>query len=174
MRMKTKVLVLFGMAAAVLAGCKSTPPDPNVERGPHGTIAYSCLIEASDPGAKIEVNGEMLGGTPLNLKIFGDKDGTFHDFGSYYYIVKAYPVTTNQYMQVKYFGTGRHGTYEDGVPRHLYFDMNQPQANTQPPAVYVEHPYYYYDPYPYYYGPWFYGPGVNFYFHDGGGFHHHH
>src|SRR5438105_13289499 len=67
----------------LLVGCETAPP-PGVERGPHGTIAYDVLVEASDPGARIEANGEFVGNTPTHLKIFGDKDGTFHDFGSYY------------------------------------------------------------------------------------------
>jgi hypothetical protein len=162
--MKTNVLVSLGSVAAValLAGCSSTPPNPNVERGPHGTIAYDVLIEASAPGARIEANGEMLGATPLHLKIFGDKDGTFHDFGSYYYVIKAYPMATNQYPQVKYFGTGRHGAQEDHVPQHVYFDLSQPQANPNPPVIYEQPRVYYGAPYPYPY-PYPYGPGVGIY-----------
>ena len=63
----------------LLAGCETIPP--GVERGPHGTIAYDVLVEVSAPGARIEANGQDVGNTPLHLKIFGDSDGTFHDFG---------------------------------------------------------------------------------------------
>ncbi len=172
--MKKTWLVSTVAAAALVAGCSSTPRDPNVERGPHGTIAYDCLIEASEPGARIEANGQVVGNTPLHLKIYGDKDGTFHDFGAYYYLIRAYPQATNQFTQVRYFGTGRHGTQEDIVPRHLYFDMNQPQPAEaqQPPVVYHEPRVIYYGPGPYY-DPWFYGPRVNFYFRGGGGHHWH-
>src|SRR5258705_11796124 len=97
-------------AIGLLAGCESVPP--GVERGPNGTIAYNVLVESSEPGVRIMANNEPVGTTPLRLKIFGDKDGTFHDFGSYYYVVQALPLHTNQYVQTRAFGTGRHFTHE--------------------------------------------------------------
>ena len=84
------LVVGFG-AVALFAGCNSVPP--GVERGPHGTMAYDVTVETSPPGARIEANGQVIGNAPLHLKIFGDPDGTFHDFGSYYYIVRALPVS---------------------------------------------------------------------------------
>src|SRR5436309_12504375 len=93
------------VAAGLLAGCQTIPP--GAERGPHGTMAYDVLIEASEPGARIEANGANIGNAPVHLKIFGDPDGTFHDFGSYFYIVRAFPLTTNQYVQTRVFRTGR-------------------------------------------------------------------
>lgn len=143
----------------LLAGCESVPP--GVERGPHGTIAYDVLIEASEPGARIEAEGNQVGNTPVHLKIFGDKDGTFHNFGTYQYVIRALPLTTNQFAQVRAFGTGRHFTPEDRIPSHLYFDMNRPMPpEPPPPQVYAyppygPPPYYYYGPPPYYYGPHF-------------------
>ena len=160
--MKTKLFPAAGAAVVLLvAGCASPPP-PGVERGPHGTIAYDVLVEASDPGAKIEVNGNLVGNTPLHLKIFGNRNGTFHDFGSYYYILRAYPVTTNQFQQIRVFGTGRYDTRQDLIPQHIYFDMNQ----NVPVRVPADPPrYYYYGPYPYPYAyPYYYGPEFRFYY----------
>src|SRR5437773_12416646 len=99
-------LFAVSLAAAVvlLAGCETIPP--GAERGPHGTMAYDVLIEASEPGARIEANGEFIGNAPVHLKIFGDPDGTFHDFGSYFYVVRAFPLVTNQYVQTRAFRTG--------------------------------------------------------------------
>jgi hypothetical protein len=159
-----KVLVLAAGVAVfgLLVGCETVPP--GVERGPHGTIAYDVLIEASPPGARIEANGEVVGATPLHLKIFGDKDGTFHDFGSYYYVIRALPVSTNQYVQTRLYRTGRLFTPEDYIPKHIYFDMNTPAP--APPAYPYPGPppaYYYPPPY-YYYGPGYYGPSFRFYF----------
>lgn len=159
--MKTKYLTLAGLAAlgSLFAGCQTVPP--GVERGPHGTIAYDILVEASSPGARIEANGEYVGNTPVHLKVFGDRDGTFHDFGSYEYVVRAFPLATNQFAQVRAYGTGRGWTDADHVPQRVYFDMNQKQA---PPPVLAERPRYYaypyYGPYPYYYGPYWWGPRV--------------
>ena len=149
---------LLGSAAVGLfvAGCQTVPP--SAERGPHGTIAYDVLVDASAPGARIEANGEDVGGTPVHIKIFGDSDGTFHDFGSYNYVVRALPVTTNQYEQVRVFQTGHWMTPEDRIPQQIYFDMNKPP----PPAP---APVYGYPPPPaYYYGPPYYGPTFRFYY----------
>jgi hypothetical protein len=33
--------------------------------------------------------GEYFGKIPLTLKIYGDKDGTFHNFGSQEYVVQV-------------------------------------------------------------------------------------
>jgi hypothetical protein len=105
----------------------------------------------------------MAGNTPVHLKIFGDPDGTFHDFGSEFYVIRALPLTTNQFAQTRLFGTGRWFGPEDRIPQQIYFDMNQPPP-PQPP-IYV-YPGYGPPPgyYQYYYGPpYYYGPSVGFY-----------
>jgi hypothetical protein len=164
-QMKTKCLIFAGCAAlaGLLTGCQTVPP--GVERGPHGTVAYDILVEASEPGARIESNGEYVGNTPVHLKVFGDRDGTFHDFGNYDYVIQASPLATNQFAQVRAYGTGRGWTHADPIPQRVYFDMNQ-KPPPQPPAVaggprYYPYPYpYYYGPYPYYYGPYWWGPRI--------------
>src|SRR5439155_6188165 len=95
------------------------------EKGPNGTIAYLVEIESSDPGARVEANGDSVGKTPMTLKIFGDKDGTFHNFGSQQYVIQVMPVRTNQHIQTKVFRTGGWFSQEDKVPKHLYFDLDQ-------------------------------------------------
>jgi hypothetical protein len=108
------------------------------------------------------VNGNLVGNTPLHLKIFGNRNGTFHDFGSYYYILRAYPVTTNQFQQIRVFGTGRDYTRQDLIPQHIYFDMNENvpvRVPADPPRYYYYAPY----PYPYYPYPYYYGPEFRFY-----------
>jgi PEGA domain len=155
--MKYLILLATGLAATLLmSGCESIPP--GAERGPHGTMAYVVPIEATPPGAKIEVNGEIVGQTPLNLKIFGDPDGTFHDFGSYYYVIRALPVTTNQFVQTRVFRTGHLLTPEDRIPSRVYFDMNQNIPPYLPPGGYEG-----------YYGPPvvvepYWGPTFHFYY----------
>lgn len=167
--MKTGLLLVFSLTTVgFLAGCESVPPAPGVERGPHGTIAYDVLVDSSPPAARIEANGQIIGNAPLHLKIFGDKDGTFHDFGSYYYIVRALPVATNQYVQTRVFRTGRLFTPEDHIPQRIDFDMNQPNPYPYGMPVYPYPSY----PQPYDYGPpAYYSPGVEFYF--GPRFHRH-
>lgn len=143
-----------------VTGCQTLPP--GAEKGPDGTMAYDVLIEASEPGAKIEANGQVIGQTPIHLKIFGDPDGSFHDFGSEYYVIRALPLTTNQYAQLRTFGTGHWFGPEDKIPQQVYFDMNQRPPEYIPTPVYPYPAPYYYPP-PYYYGP-SYGPSVGFYF----------
>ena len=151
--MNRKLILAFGLVTAVfLVGCQ-TPIPPGSERGPNNTISYDVLIESSPPGARIEANGESIGNTPLHLKIFGDSDGTFHDFGSYYYVVRALPVHTNQFLQTAVFRTGRLFTPEDKIPQRIVFDMNQRPAPYPYPQPYYGPPGYYYGPPAYYYGP---------------------
>ena len=148
---------MMAAMGALLVGCVSTPPStPQFEQGPHGTIAYNVLIDATPPGARIIANGAEIGQTPIQLKIYGDKDGTFHDFGSYYYVVQAIPLATNQFPQARFFHTGRMFTPEDRIPQRIDFDMNQPA----PPPAYA---------YPYY-PPGYYGPPVHYYY--GPGYYH--
>ena len=147
--------LMAALTATLLIGCVSTPP--GVEHGPQGTIPYEVLIDATPPGARIVANGADIGLTPVRLKIYGDKDGTFHDFGSYYYVVQAMPLTTNQFPQARYFHTGRWFSPEDRIPQRIDFNMDQPAMPLGPPYAY---PYYpppvYYGPPPYYYGPGYY------------------
>jgi hypothetical protein len=168
---RATIHTVAAVAAIFLAGCQTLPP--GAEPGPRGTMAYDVLVEASEPGARIEANGEDMGNTPVHIKIFGDPDGTFHDFGSPYYLVRALPLTTNQFEQVRYFGTGQWFGPEDRIPQQIHFDMNQKAPVVAPygPPGYG-HPYYgppvYYGP-PYYYD---YGPSYRFYI--GPGYYHHH
>lgn len=171
--MKTNLILAAGLAAAgLLTGCQTLPP--GAEPGPHGTMAYVVAIEASEPGARIEANGEVIGNTPINLKIFGDTDGTFHDFGSYVYVIRALPLATNQFVQTRVFRTGRGFTPEDHIPKNIHFEMNQ-QSPAYPPPGEPGYPYYgpppyYYGPPVYYYGsPYYYGPGPSFRFYFGPG-----
>lgn len=171
--MRIKWIAPASLAAVIiLAGC-GTPIPPGAERGPHNTMAYDVLVDASPPGARIEANGQDCGPTPVHIKIFGDPDGTFHDFGSYFYVVRALPIATNQFPQVRLFRTGHLFTPEDRVPSKILFNMDQPSPNYPPqaPPGYAPPGYYYGPPYPYpypypYYGPYW-GPGVRFYFGPG-------
>jgi hypothetical protein len=124
-----KLLILTGLTVvSLIMGCASSPEtDKAVERGPHGTVAYEVQIESNEPGVRIEANKEYVGTTPLVLKIFGDKDGTFHNFGSPDYVIQAIPVKAGQNLQTKIFRTGEAFLGEDKIPKRIYFDMAQPE-----------------------------------------------
>ncbi|MBI1178062.1 PEGA domain-containing protein [bacterium] len=118
--------ICFSLAGAVAllltVGCASAPK--GAEKGPDGTIAYTIEIEASEPGARIEVDGDYVGKAPTSVKVFGDRDGTFHNFGNQEYVIKAYPVKPGQQVQTKVFHTGRWFDTEDKIPKRLFFDFN--------------------------------------------------
>ena len=119
-----------GAALLAFAGCATTFTAEKPERGPNGTIAYLVEVESSEPGARIEANKEYTGRTPCTLKIFGDKDGTFHNFGSYHYTVTAYPIRPGHQPQTKDFRTGGWFTSEDRIPMKIFFDFG-PVPQTQ-------------------------------------------
>lgn len=105
-------------------GCSSTGGE-KAERGKEGTIAYKVQVESSEPGARVEANGDYVGNTPLTLKVFGDKDGTFHNFGTDDYVIRVFPVKQGQHTQTRVFRTGRWFSQEDRIPSRLFFDLNQ-------------------------------------------------
>jgi hypothetical protein len=128
-----KHLSLAAVCLAVFAaGCStpSGPPGTAPEKGPQGTIAYNVPVDASEPATKIEVNYQPVGIAPLSIKIFGDKDGTFHNFGSDEFVVRAYPARTNEFPQTKIFKTGAFSIKDDKIPGKIYFQFSPPA----PPA----------------------------------------
>lgn len=153
----TSFFLTSSLAALLLAGC-STPLPPGAEPGPDGTMAYSVLVEATEPGARIEVNGDYIGETPTQLKVFGDRDGTFHDFGSPVFTIRALPLSTNQYPQTRIFQTGHMFGPQDQIPGRIFFDMNQPAPVYVPVPVYISpEPSFSYGT-SFYYGPRYRGP----------------
>ncbi len=175
---KFALISTLGGVALLLCSC-GTPIPPGAERGPDGTMAYDVLVESSPPGARIEANGESIGNAPIHLKIYGDPDGTFHDFGSPYYVVRAYPTgtLTNEFPQGRWYGTGHLGGPEAHIPQRIFFDMTQPPPSypaygsapyAYPPPAYYGPPVYYGPPPPYWYGPsfrFYVGPGYHGYYH---------
>lgn len=118
---KTPIVLAFAVALAIFLGCSSVPKE---ERGPDGTRAYRVNVETDPPGAKIEVNGNLVGESPVTITVYGDQDRTFHNFGSYQFIVKAFPISPGQNVQEKVFHTGGWFTSEDQIPSRIYFNLN--------------------------------------------------
>ena len=116
------VRVLFPTLLVIgFCGCASSG---GRERGPDGTVAYSVHVESSDPGARVEVNDDCVGVTPLDVKVFGDRDGTFHNFGTSDFVIRVHPVRQGQNVQSKTFRTGGWFGQEDRIPSRLFFDLN--------------------------------------------------
>jgi hypothetical protein len=112
----------FLILALGLSGCAT---NGGREKGPAGTIAYFIHVESSEPGARVEVNENSIGVTPIDIKVFGDRDGTFHNFGSQDYVIRVFPVREGQSIQTKVFRTGNWFSQEDPIPTRLFFDLNQ-------------------------------------------------
>ncbi|KAB2660062.1 MAG: hypothetical protein DVB31_14775 [Verrucomicrobia bacterium] len=118
------------LCAAVLASGCAAPhgsTQQNTEAGPEGTVAYYVPVESSEPGTKIEANFEMIGSAPLKLRIWGDTDGTFHNFGSYDYTVRAYPSRPGLSPQMKHFRCGGMFQPEDRIPEKIFFEFGNTQ-----------------------------------------------
>ena len=111
--MKTITALLL---AVFLVGCATNP-----EQRSNGTIPFTVRVEASDP-CRIEVNGEYVGDAPGEIKVWGDKDGTFHEGGMT--VINAIPTKRGQQTQTKIFSNGAWlGSSGDRIPSRLYFDM---------------------------------------------------
>jgi hypothetical protein len=132
--MKTPPFGIQMIALSLLLTSCSTVPKS--ERGPDGTRAYYIEIESSEPAVRVEVNEDYVGKTPLKLKVFGDDDGTFHNFGSMDFIIRAFPNDTNYFVQTKVFRTGGWFSQEDQIPGKIYFDMNRKSGFTIDPPRY--------------------------------------
>lgn len=133
--MKAKYILNTTLAilAATLVACTTPgrPHDNAGEKGPHGTVAHYIDITASQPGARIEVDHETVGNAPMKLKIFGDKDGTFHRFHSDQWVVRAYPTEPGNTVQVKTFRTAVPFGIEDTIPKSLFFDFGPSTSKIQ-------------------------------------------
>jgi len=110
-----------------LLGCQSSKPSS--EKGPDGTVVYKVPVDSTEPNTRIEVNGDFIGIALLSLTIFGDEDGSFHNFGSYDYVVKAIPPGKDP--KAIYFRTGVLFGAEDRVPERIHFDYFS-NTTTQP------------------------------------------
>lgn len=123
------LLFIAGSVVALLSACSSNNPATGtaIERGRYGTVAYELRIESDEPGVRIETNKAFAGSTPFALKIFGDRDGTFHNFGEPNYIIQAIPDKPGQHLQTKIFHNGEAFVGDDKIPKRIYFDMVHPE-----------------------------------------------
>ena len=121
--MKRSFALIAAVTAAVLVGCSTSPP--NADKATKGTVHYYLRVESSEPGVTIETNGVYAGKTPMRIEVFGEKDGTFHNFGSPEYVICALPLTTNQFRQTQTFNTGNKSSPGAKIPGLLFFDMNR-------------------------------------------------
>ena len=95
------------LCAAVLYGCAASFTAVS-----EGTVG-ATLILSDPPGARIEINDDYIGETPLYVKFStGTTHGRFIDA----MIVRALPIGAGQYTQTK-------NLYGKKAPRKMLFDM---------------------------------------------------
>jgi hypothetical protein len=76
--------------------------------------AGKTLIESDPPGARIEINNQYVGNTPLRVNI--PRLNTALDTISV--TIVATPIIPGQEVQTKYIG------FDEPTPTHVFFDMN--------------------------------------------------
>jgi hypothetical protein len=118
---RISVILSCAAGAVFIIGCSSTPAD---DKGADGTTAYYIRVQTSREGISIETNNVFAGKSPLTIKLFGDKDGTFHNFGAPQYVVRALPESTNHFIPTQAFRTGNKSSPGDRVPGMIFFDMD--------------------------------------------------
>ena len=81
-------------------------------------------IISDPPGARIEVNDDYVGDTPLEIKV-AQHNGNFVNDTT----IRAIPIQQGEYVQSKYFS----GTFlPAAIPSRILFDMGlQPVAPAQ-------------------------------------------
>ena len=112
--------------AAFIAGCETTPSS---EKGPEHTKTFYVQVQASVEGVRIETNNAFAGNAPLTLRILGNKDGTFHNFGNPQFVFRALPLTTNGLAPVQVFKAGTSSSPGDRIPGLIFFDMARPTGS---------------------------------------------
>jgi hypothetical protein len=112
--------------AGLLLSCTSTP---KADKGPESTKAFYVQVQASREGVSIETNNVFAGKAPLVLRLMGDQDGTFHNFGAPEYVVRAVPETTNAFIPTQAFKTGDKSSPGDRIPGLIFLDMSNPSGS---------------------------------------------
>jgi hypothetical protein len=116
--------------ALMLGGCSDSSQKAVKETAGAYTLAkQEVLIESDPPGARIEVNDEYKGTTPLTVSIAILPNGSAQDFTR----IVALPAP-GQGQQSKLFNPDRHsfGTSGWAVPKRILFVMN---LGTAKPAI---------------------------------------
>lgn len=104
--MVKQIRVLFALGACIpLLGCATLPT-----ASPSG----KTLIESVPSGARIEINNQYVGTTPLRVDI----PRLQYDWSSNSVTILAYPISPGQQVQIK------HISFDEPTPTHVFFDMN--------------------------------------------------
>ncbi len=98
----------------------------------HPTKTYTTRVTSEPPGARIELNHDYLGVTPIDINWPGytENDRFVADWA-----VQAIPAEPGQYVQEKRFkGTSPGYCWGDPIPKHIFFDMSISSTNKKDPS----------------------------------------
>ena len=110
----------------MLGSCSDSPQSAvKKNAGAYTPATREVLIESDPPGARIEVNDEYKGTTPLTVSIAVQPNGSAQNFTR----IVALPVP-GQAQQSKSFMPSRFGLFP--VPKRILFVMN---LGTAKPAI---------------------------------------
>jgi hypothetical protein len=116
--MKNIIMCIF--AVLLFSGCETLYDTPSTTGGTgiEGDIIHSSTIMteiiSDPPGAKIEINSQYVGETPLTTHITRVNPG----YGWNMLTITAYPIYEGQEVQRKVVGIN------EPTPTKVYFDMN--------------------------------------------------
>jgi PEGA domain len=115
--MTARVLAQFAAFAGiiwVISACTAAQPNTSASVKPTPSPAAKAVQILSDPaGAKIEINENYVGETPITVQVPLWRVG-FTNATS----IRAIPAVGGQYLQSKFFSA------KDEVPDRIFFEMN--------------------------------------------------
>lgn len=104
-------LTLGIVLTAALSGCSADSGLPQKAR------AHEVPVVSEPPGARIEMNGEYIGDTPLTIRMLGINGRVAED-----YILRALPVESGSWTQAAAYVHSKTGE-SSPVPSRIAFDM---------------------------------------------------
>ena len=116
-----KIRIILNLIAAsmilLLSGCET------IEVTSSSVKEFPVQVVSEPSGAKVEINNNYIGATPLTIKLEGwESTRTFTRSTT----IVAHPIRAGGQTQVKIFSgwTEPSRTYGDVIPKKIYFNMN--------------------------------------------------
>lgn len=94
-------------------------------------IKFVTKVISIPSGARIELDGDYLGDTPLEINWEVGEVYSSRGLFRRNHIIKALPLYEGQYVQIKVFRGGFQHYQSDKVPKRIFFDMNLVRVPTR-------------------------------------------
>ena len=129
--MKIKILIIL-ITVLLFSGCQTANNglNPLYSSESSKVKMFTVKIISEPLGAKIEINNNYVGETPITVKVEGWQDTQTFIRG---HTIVAHPVEAEREVQIKSF-MGWHKpdkTYGDKIPNTIYFNMNLVRTHKQ-------------------------------------------